>query len=544
MPQHVLLTGRRSHPHELPALYPSLLERTGGVHPITGRDGDSFSVTDRTSDVLFTPNENAYSYEVKCLEEVIAARKADPQQYTAADNPYRIEYAVYNLRNKRVFDKLKEAFEAGCHVQVLIEADQISDDRPHNKVDEWFEAAGMKVIRSDKNVPQDERDKAHLIGIDEAALMHMKSRILQWKDASGQMQYKLLTGPLNPGGDPVKNDEHLNVFTDPSIVQRFSRRLAEVRRHEPAVNEWQDGAPINILFTPHTADSVTPTKKLFEWIDQENEMILMPIFCLRNLTTRGEQDDLIAKLRKAQDRGARVLIMTDMRKSDGQTLTFDDAGNPTGREAIEMYGRPAHDDQTDERLEAAGLEVIEVVNNRSKFSAMHERFTVFGLTNMKVLSSEGNYTKAAMGSRNSGPKNQESYVFIDSGNYDDNYTGRAYLGRALQLLRKYDNQYDASAEAIIADLQKIPGWPKLKLDVHALVKPDGNERLDLLLGENGDQRIPLPSPDRPGSMRRRRRLIELPFGSILTYRLKNHANDNVSDPQRILIADAPDHPAP
>jgi hypothetical protein len=535
---------RRSHPLEIPALLPSV------VTP-----ADRWEPPVRTSDVLFTPNENAYDYEVRCLEEVIAARRADPNRYAEGEDPYRILYAVYNLRNRRVFDKLVEAHRLGIPMQVLIEADQIAPDRPHNKLAAWFTEAGLTVIRSDRGATPEALEKAHLIGVDRAqALMHMKSRILRWKDpSSGELRHKLLMGPLNPGGDPLKNDEHLNIFTEPSLVERFARRYLEVRAHQQAVNTWDEESPLNVLFTPHTPESKSPTDQLFRWIDAENELIVMTIFCIRNLSTRADRETLVDKLKQAKQRGAKVLVITDMRKSDGKTLVFDAEGRPKRnergeliREGVEMYGEEAGDDPTDEKLVEAGIPVIEVVNRASQHSAMHERFTLFGLTNMRVLASEGNYTTAAMGSRGSRPRNQESYVFIESARYDDNYTGRAFLGRALQLLRKYDAQFEESAEEIIRDLQSLPAWPKLKLDPFSLVRVSPGEKIDLVLGDPVGTTVELPSADRIGSLRSRpsRRMIELPFGTVLGYRTKDARTGELGEMQRVLIADAPDHPAP
>src|SRR5688572_920838 len=101
MAEALLDIRRRSHPLEMASLYPSLVTKTGGVDPITGTPGDQWIAPVRSSDVLFTPNENAYDYEVRCLDELIAARRADPQVYSSEENPYRVLYAVYNLRNKR-----------------------------------------------------------------------------------------------------------------------------------------------------------------------------------------------------------------------------------------------------------------------------------------------------------------------------------------------------------------------------------------------------------------------------------------------------------
>ena len=65
-----------------------------------------------------------YSYDDLALEcaladAVIDARKDDPRNFTNADNPYSIRYAVYNVEEKCVIERLIEAYNSGVYVQVL-----------------------------------------------------------------------------------------------------------------------------------------------------------------------------------------------------------------------------------------------------------------------------------------------------------------------------------------------------------------------------------------------------------------------------------------
>jgi hypothetical protein len=437
-----------------------------------GSSADSFSVdhAERPFDVYFTPKENAYKFETKCIEEVIAARKADPVDYPEDQNPYKILYMVYNLRNEKIVKKLFEAMKAGIDVQVLIEADQISDDRPWNKVDDWFEAEGLKVIRSDKDITDAEREGAHLIGIDRKSLMHMKSRLFLYKDPqTGEKKTKVLSGSLNPGSYPIRNDENVNVMTSDKIARDYVKRFYQIRHREPAKNKWHDDRPINVLFTPYEQGAVTtPTKKLFEWIDNEKEMIIISVFALRNLTTKGEQDNLVKKLKKAKDRGVKVMVLTDRRKSDGT----DENGEP-----IMMYGELAHNDLTDEKLEEAGIKVLELVNTAGKHSSVHGKSMVCGLKDMKVLTGAGNWTVAAMGSRKKQPRNEESFIFVESGKLDNNYTGRAYLSNFMELLRRYDKQFPEKAEDMIKELQQLPNGPKVSFDVSAFAKAHAGQEV-------------------------------------------------------------------
>lgn len=472
----------------------------------------------RPVDVLFTPEEDAYGYEAQCIAEVIAARQADTAVYPPGHNPYRVEYMVFNLRNQEVTSKLFEAAKAGVQVQVLVEADQIKDERPWNKLASRFEEQGLKVLRSDKGTDAATRAAAHLVGIDKSSLMHMKARIFHFKDPhTGEARAKVLSGSLNPGGAPVLNDENLNVITDARIVDKYARRFLEVRDQKQAKNEWDDSAPINVLFTPHTTGTATPTRKLFEWIDAENELILISVFQLHDLQLRGEASTLISKLKDAQARGATVMALTDRRKSDG----VDDLGQP-----IMMYNRPAHDDPTDEAMQAAGIPVIEVVNTSSEFSAVHGKSVLFGLTGMKVMTDAGNWTVAAMGSDKADPRNEESFLFVDSGKLDGNATGRAYLGNFLGLLRKYDSQTPEDAEAIISRLQRLPGWPKVNVDLGPVARAHPGKEVFLVCNHPDIMaRVPAGSPGLPISSApatppfRPADPVKLPLGTRLEFRV-------------------------
>ncbi len=497
----------------------------GAVTTTNAAAGDHFAgrhseAVDRPFEVLFTPKDDAYGYEAQCIQEVIDARKADPRQYTPENNPYKIHYMVFNLRNAQIIDKLFAAIQAGVEVQVLVEADQISAERPWNKVDEAFEAQGYKVIRSDKQADAAALAGAKLIGIDKGSLMHMKSRIFRFKDPdTGEMRSKVLSGSLNPGGAPVLNEENINVMTDKKLVERYEQRFYEVRDHKQASNPWDDNAAINVLFTPNKQNTLKPTQKLFEWIDQEQEMILLSVFALRNLTTRGDKDSLVDKLQKAQARGVKVMVITDRHKSDGT----DEHGKQ-----IMMYGHPAHNDDTDELMQAAGIPVFELVNNSSGFSAVHGKSAVFGLKHMKVLTGAGNWTQAAMGSRKKGARNEESFIFIDSDKLDGNATGRAYAENFLHLLRRFDGQYDARAADVIRELQQQPGWPKVTLDLSAFKKLHAGKKLYLISDDpairartpQGEPGLPIDtSPSASSPPFRPQDPVKLPYGTRLTYRL-------------------------
>ena len=125
-------------------------------------------------EAYFTPYEPAQKAELAALDTLLAARRADDTVYPKGENPYRIDYAVYNLRSKAVIKRLIEAAGSGVEVRVLVEADQISPERPWNTVDEQFEEAGLQVMRSDKNTSL-AGEAATLVGIDSNHLMHLSA---------------------------------------------------------------------------------------------------------------------------------------------------------------------------------------------------------------------------------------------------------------------------------------------------------------------------------------------------------------------------------
>jgi hypothetical protein len=505
---------------------------------------DGSAPAKRTFDVYFTPHEDAYGYEAACIDEVIAARKADPTVYAEGQDPYRIQYMVFNIRNKDVVDKLFQAVKAGIHVQVLVEAEQIAPSRTWNKVAEQFEQQGLKVLRSDKGVDKATSAGVHLVGIDKNSLMHMKARIFHWKDPeSGEVRSKVLSGSLNPNGAPVMNDENLNVMTDPALVARYEKRFAEVRDHKLARNEWKDDQSVNVLFTPYVQGGPTPTQKLFDWIDAEKEMILISVFQLHDLKARGVQDSLIDKLKKAMDRGVTVMAITDRRKSDGT----DEKGN-----RVMSYGRPAPDDDTDEAMAAAGIPVLELVNTSNEFAAVHGKSVTFGLENMRVMTDAGNWTVAAMGSEKADPRNEESFLFVDSAKLDGNATGKAYLSNFLHLLRKYDDQYPEEAESLIRKLQAQPTWPKVAVDLSLFARAHPGKEVFLVCDHPdikartpaGAPGMPIPAtssspPFRPADP------VKLPFGTTLSFQVA--VRDPVSGAvdvkkgDQVLVVDTPAH---
>lgn len=489
--------------------------------------------------VYFTPYDPAVKLEQSLVDKVVAARRADPTDYPPGSNPYRIRYAVYNLRHPDLIDKLVDAVSAGVDVQVMIDAAQIAPDRPHNKVDEWFEDAGLTVLRSDDGVPAAEREAAHLVGIHSSHLMHLKARMYAYQDPdTGEHVQEVLSGSMNPGAGGA-NDENLNRITHPEVVALYDKKLDDVLVHKRTRNEWSDTRGINVLFTPCEAGP-RPIEKLFEWIDEEQESILLSVFDMNNITDPASRQKLADKLAAARARGVEVVAITDRKKSDGEGLN--------GERAM-MYGRPAPPDPTDELLEAAGIPVYEVVNEVSQYASMHAKVAIFGIENPRVLTGAGNWTRQSMGSGNKRGRNEESFIFLESDKLGDRTPADRYLSNFLYLLRHYDGQDQAHAPAaeVFARLSRRPGWPTVALDPGTLLPPGVQEGWLV-----SDHPALAPPPGEPGVPVRRTgsavsvrgaQELELPFGATLTWEIVERkpdgsAGDRHTDLSLVVLGEA------
>lgn len=418
----------------------------------------------RTIQTVFTPGDAARELELAALDEVIAARKADPKVYTPQENPFRIEYAVYNMSDKEVIARLIEAAKANVRVQVLIDAGQIGPHKPFNRVVETLVAAGFSHAESQLGLSQEERETKDIVEIDlpGQALFHFKARYYRSIDPStGAVRERLLTGSHNPQVAAHKNDESLHRIDDPRIVKRYVDAFRALRDGQPIQNVWEGEQPVNVLFSSAQTRGPKPIDKIFELIEQEQELVVLGVFALRNLEAT-DRRRLVDRLAAARQRDVPVLVLTDVKQTDG----YDPNRQP---------GQPSYSvsDPIDELLEAAGITVYEFTNQSGPHNAMHLKSAVFGLSEMKVVTDTGNWTQATMGSGgNSRGKNAESLLFVDSKRHDDNKTGMTYLAEYLRVMRRYGHQSfggpKPAVEDTIAQLQSLPAWPHVSVDLKAL----------------------------------------------------------------------------
>ena len=435
--------------------------------------------------VLFAPDDPVTTLELKLIEDVAAARELDLASPTAeGDNPYRIRYAVYNLRNPDTIQALISAQDRGVDVQILIEEQQLDPRKEYNQADEQLVAAGFELLQDvrvetedgeEKTVlyvePQTSLDEAELVRADIIAitgitdpddqelvpgLMHLKTRLFE--TPTGQT---LLTGSLNPGDNAVMNEETLHLIRDPQIIARYQAAYKSILAGERILNEWHDGQAVNVMFTPEAEGGPYAGTRLLEWIEEEQEQVLVMVFSLNDFyapNRPADADSLLEVLLAKVAEGVPVYAITDRKQSDG----VDVHGNAERRNS-----------DFEDRLRAGGVHVFEAINNRSDFTAMHHKVAVLGRTNVRIVSDACNWSYAALGSSRNRSSNVESMLFIDSTRLDGGRTGRRYLAQWMKVLARYASQAhnieasELSFAEVLADLQSRPGWPAQSIQFEA-----------------------------------------------------------------------------
>lgn len=396
---------------------------------------------DRPLDVLFAPDDPVITLEVEMIDRVRRARREDSATYDEGENPYRIRYAVYNLRNPSVAAALADAEDEGVDVQILIESEQLDPARDYNTTDEFLVSRGFELVLDHRQLTDAQRRTADLIGIVGQGLMHLKTRIYETPDSLAA-----LSGSLNPGDEAVANEETLHLVTEERLIRRYERAFESVIAGLAIPNEWDEGAELNVLFTPASSGPRAATKVL-DWIAEEREQILMMVFSLRGFSAPGHEGTIIDALARKVAEGVPVYVITDRKQSDG----VDVNGNP-------LYAN----DRTEDRLRQAGVHVFEAINAATPYTAMHHKVGIFGRTDPRVITDAANWTVAGLGSRTKDAANYESVLYIDRG-YDGGRVARRYIGQWMRVLSRYASQSESNGEPsyaeVLATLSQQGGWP-------------------------------------------------------------------------------------
>lgn len=395
---------------------------------------------DARLEVMFAPSDPTVTAEVALIDRVRTARLSDAATYADGENPYRIRYAVYNLRNPVVVERLITAADEGVDVQILVEQDQLDPERDYNWAYPELIARGFEYAEDHRDLDDAGRDTADLVGIAGSGLMHLKTRLYETPD-----RRVLLTGSMNPGDDACQNDETLHVVNDEAVVAKYAEAYERVLRGEKHVNTWDDGAAINVLFTPETSGD-RASGRILDWLADEDEQIVLMMFSLRDLTGPGVSGSLVSILGERVAAGVPVYVITDRKQSDGV-------------DANGVY--ISSNDSTEDKLRSVGVHVYEVMNTSTPYTAMHHKVAILGRTDVRVITDAANWTKSGTGSASGAASNTESLLFIDSTALDDGRTGRRYLAELLRVLEVYaPQQADAPQyDEVLAEMQAASGWP-------------------------------------------------------------------------------------
>lgn len=414
---------------------------------------------DAPLEALFAPDDPVTTTELALIAEVVEARVRSGETFTEGANPFAIRYAVYNLRNPRIIAALIDAEREGVDVQVLIDAKQLDPVKTWNNADEAFVDGGLELVTNSRELADGQAISADMIGIKRSGLMHLKARLFVTPART-----RLLTGSMNPGDNAVLNEETLHLINDPRIIAEYEQAYAAVLAGGSMSNTWRDDAAVNVLFTPRGSGPKAGSK-VIEWVEAEDEQILLMVFSLRNLATpEGTLLDVLA--RKVRE-GVPVYVITDRKQSDG----VDAEGNPIFR-----------NDDFDDRLRAAGVHVYEAVNSRTQFTAMHHKVAVLGRTRIRVITDAANWTRAGLGNRTRTARNVESQLFIDTEALDGGRTGRRYLQQWLTVLERYAPQsVERDGEQSFAEaysiLARADDWPVEAVTFDAVTETGWGDRV-------------------------------------------------------------------
>ncbi|MDX9719217.1 MAG: phospholipase D-like domain-containing protein [Myxococcota bacterium] len=448
---------------------------------------------------LFAPDDPVITLELEQTDKVIAARKADPRDYAEGENPYRVRYAVYDLKNELIVEKLIEAQNAGVDVQILIESTMLASSKRYHKSDERLVEAGFELATDHKKLSGDAYKTVDLVGIRRTGYMHLKLRLFETPERDW-----LLTGSFNPGDHAPFNDETLHLINDPTLVRRYQAMYDGVLREELVDNPWDESAAVNVLFTPE-ASGVRAGAKLLEWLQQENEQILLMVFALRDITAPGFDQGLIDLLYFKAKAGVPVYVITDKKQ------TYYDSG------ATDI-------------LRNGGVHVYEVTNTSTRYTAMHHKVAILGREHIRVITDTANWSKGALGSVDTPASYHESVLFIDTERLDQGYTGRRYLSQFVRVLERYafygEQDRQPSARSAIAELSGHGDWPTqatrfVGWDIYTTVGQEAFVTGELeVLGAWGANNLGLPmSTDASTYPTWRSSSVELPLGVPFDWKL-------------------------
>eukprot|EP00928_Gymnodinium_smaydae_P000168 TRINITY_DN1005_c0_g1_i1.p1 TRINITY_DN1005_c0_g1~~TRINITY_DN1005_c0_g1_i1.p1 ORF type:complete len:618 (+),score=88.51 TRINITY_DN1005_c0_g1_i1:197-1855(+) len=493
--------------------------------------------------------------DYELIDTVIGAREKDPMKfYSPENNPFRIQYAVYNLLDDTYLTRLVRAHKANVFVQIMVYYKQLLQPYVHT----WqvFKDAGMHVAdkyQTQTQLTKEQLTTFNLIGIDPChyrnssepckGLMHLKTRIYDWNDGGGARSW-LVTGSANPEVTALtSNNEVLFSVGDPSLVETYRKIYVAIRDVTDGMyhnNDLVSGRGWNVLFSK--AQGLSVREVMFEMLKNEREFIFLTMYALRMLRAPDDDSNTILKqLCAAKKRGAKVVVLTDKGQSDG--------------EGGFSPGDPAH---LAADLVKCGVIVYKCKNEHPGFTAFHVKNALLGASNMTVFSDSCDWTGAAVGYYGkSTPHNMETSLILDSTR--SKTVPLRFLSNMLFLLRNYSHQQKCpyrqtnssgsfeirancaseepyhqpdwnmpDADEVFDDISSLSTWPvvnvRFSVDASCLSKPLTEPVTLTLAGKYGGRKIELSPVDRSGSkFWATKTPVPLPFGLDAKMKLSSAA---------------------
>jgi len=278
--------------------------------------------------------------------------------------------AHYNIRSAPYLEKLVELKNRNVVVKVAV--DLKNSQEPHNQGDDYLEEHGIPVVRT--KPPGD------------TSIMHLKTAVID-----GEI---MMTGSFNWNDTAsLANDENMLVLREPELAARYRDQVLEVLGEQP---RNVDGGPVNDMLEVHHSPEEQLDTILVREIDAAEHTIDVAMFTLTSATV------VDALVRAATQRDVTVRAVVENKQTG-----LSDA---------------------DEKLEAAGVQVVRGANRIGSYSAMHQKYAV--IDQDTVLTGASNWTY--LGTR----RNEEDVLILRSADIAARY--RENFGDLLHVYAKLD----------------------------------------------------------------------------------------------------------
>lgn len=435
--------------------------------------------------IIFSPydgleNTEADLHTLKTVVEARAAyaKKHPGKTFEKADNPFRIQWAVYNIIDEAYITPLIAAAKQNLFVQLLVDHNSLSQYRPEGMSHTFqkFKDAGLLVGHdvnvTNKDMTEDQRNTYTLIPMySDDGLFHFKIRYFTWLDEKEQLQHVLMSGSMNPEfAGTHYNYETFRIHTPPDPLMPEYMKMYDATLHmKPYQNQYSEADDMNLLFS--RGEGVVPRQVLFELVEKEQELILLSVFDIQDLKDpRDPNRTLVDELCKAVDRGVKVGVVV--------TKDVTDGSEPSGPLPVE----PTH---AVSRLNAQCGVPVYKAKLPTFVSGVHTKDAVFGLTKPTILTDSENWSYGGMGFIEPKATTKDSMVVL---RHSHDLLLR-FLSNHIAMLRRFSEQQHCpcvfnktvsrewcaenqptkvdwdmpSHEVLVNNLAAIPTWPLVQL---------------------------------------------------------------------------------